>query len=336
MSLFCCKVYISKKIKTKEGIMQYKKKYYTLLCSLLLIILSISALYFTKDRFEQVTGENAGEIVDVEVDGDESNQVADSTLKKINFSNFSTALRFSQNYLKTTSGYRTKSLGNIVQDVKGIAKISQNLVMETEINNKNNSSRTIIGTWGEKDKVFKANYGCEFVRFGNEITYRDTNDRTEDYSRFDFTNQELTQKSVDEYLQEWAILPEKVFTSFTLQKVKNGTLIKTNKKDVVFELNFTVDQADMLVPAEIFIKTMCGNTDICKKINPTFDDGNIVIWLDAYGRPVNAKYSFKYDLDLRSLGIPLSGLKGYLTYSQKFYGYNSSIKIEQLQEKVAE
>lgn len=53
-----------------------------------------------------------------------------------------------------------------------------------------------------------------------------------------------------------------------------------------------------------------------------------------YGRPITAKFSFKYELDLRPAGIPLSGLKGALSYTQRFYDYGKVNNITPLPERV--
>ena len=79
---------------------------------------------------------------------------------------------------------------------------------------------------------------------------------------------------------------------------------------------------------------MCRNTDLAKSINPAFEDGVVTIDLDMYGRPITAKFSFKYELDLRPAGIPLSGLKGALSYTQRFYDYGKVNNITPLPERV--
>ncbi len=312
--------------------MKYKKKYNILLSVLLLIIVGSVAMYFAKDQLDHVSGDNSGEIIDI-VDEDPVDD-AGATLQKAKFYQFSTALKHSQNFLKTTKGYKTCARGMIVQDVKGIATITQYLGIDTKINNQTKQAYSIIGTWGDKNNKIKENTGFEFVSTNDGISYRRTHNRTEDYSAFDFTNEEVIKFSRQEFLSGWAILPEKVFTTFNVAKVKSGSMTKPNKDGVAYRLSFTVDKHDMLDSATIFIKTMCGNTDLAKNINPYFEDGSVVIELDAYGRPITAKYSFKYELDLRQAGIPLSGLKGALSYTQRFYDFGKINTISPLPERV--
>lgn len=318
--------------------MKYKKRYNILLSVLLLIIVGSVTVYFTKDKLDHVSGDNTNDIIDIIDDdnnkGDNSKDNEDSTLKYANFNKFSTALKYSQNYLKTTKGYKTKSRGFISQDVKGIATITQYLGMDTKINNQNGTAYSVIGTWGDKDNKIKENTGFEFVTLKNGVSYRRTHNRTEDYSEFDFTNEEVIKFTNEEFLRDWAIFPEKVFTTFDISKVKGGSMTKPNKNGVAFRLSFTVEQHDMLAPATVFVKTMCRNTDLAKNINPDFEDGTVIIDLDRYGRPITASFSFKYELDLRPAGIPLSGLKGALSYTQRFYDYNKVNEIAPLPERV--
>lgn len=317
--------------------MKYKKRYNILLSVLLLIIVGSVTVLFTKDKLDHVSGDNTNDIIDIIDDdnkGDNSKDNEDSTLKKASFNNFSTALKYSQYYLKTTKGYKTKARGFISQDVKGIATITQYLGIDTKINNQNGTAYSVIGTWGEEYSKIKENTGFEFVTLKDGVSYRRTHNRTPDYSEFDFTNEEVVKFTTQEFMRGWAILPEKVFTTFTVSKVRMGTMTKPNKDGVAFRLSFTVDKHDILDDATVFIKTMCRNTDLAKSINPAFEDGVVTIDLDMYGRPITAKFSFKYELDLRPAGIPLSGLKGALSYTQRFYDYGKVNTIAPLPERV--
>ena len=317
--------------------MKYKKRYNILLSVLLLIIVGSVTVYFTKDKLDHVSGDNTNDIIDIIDDdnkGDNSKDNEDSTLKNASFNNFSTALKYSQYYLKTTKGYKTKARGFISQDVKGIATITQYLGIDTKINNQNGTAYSVIGTWGEEYSKIKENTGFEFVTLKDGVSYRRTHNRTPDYSEFDFTNEEVVKFTTQEFMRGWAILPEKVFTTFTVSKVRMGTMTKPNKDGVAFRLSFTVDKHDILDDATVFIKTMCRNTDLAKSINPAFEDGVVTIDLDMYGRPITAKFSFKYELDLRPAGIPLSGLKGALSYTQRFYDYGKVNNITPLPERV--
>ena len=317
--------------------MKYKKRYNILLSVLLLIIVGSVTVLFTKDKLDHVSGDNTNDIIDIIDDdnkGDNSKDNEDSTLKKASFNNFSTALKYSQYYLKTTKGYKTKARGFISQDVKGIATITQYLGIDTKINNQNGTAYSVIGTWGEEYSKIKENTGFEFVTLKDGVSYRRTHNRTPDYSEFDFTNEEVVKFTTQEFMRGWAILPEKVFTTFTVSKVRMGTMTKPNKDGVAFRLSFTVDKHDILDDATVFIKTMCRNTDLAKSINPAFEDGVVTVDLDMYGRPITAKFSFKYELDLRPAGIPLSGLKGALSYTQRFYDYGKVNNITPLPERV--
>lgn len=317
--------------------MKYKRRYNILLSVLLLIIVGSVTVYFTKDKLDHVSGDNTNDIIDIIDDNNNNNNSTDevdSTLKRASFNKFSTALKYSQHYLKTTKGYKTKARGFISQDVKGIATITQYLGIDTKINNQTQQAYSVIGTWGDKNNKVKENTGFEFVSTRDGVSYRRTHNRTEDYSEFDFTNESVVKFSIQDYMRGWAILPEKVFTTFDVSKITSGSMTKPNKNGVAFRLSFSVDQHDMLDEATVFIKTMCGNTDLAKNINPDFEDGTVVIDLDQYGRPITASFSFKYELDLRPAGIPLSGLKGALSYTQRFYDYNKTNEINPLPERV--
>lgn len=316
--------------------MKCKKRYNILLSMMLLIIVGSVAVLFTKEKLDHVSGDNTNDIIDIIDDNKDNNSTeeVDSTLKRADFKKFTTALRYSQYYLKTTKGYKTVARGMISQDVKGIATITQYLGIDTKINNQTKQAYSVIGTWGDKNNKIKENTGFEFVSTQDGISYRRTHNRTEDYSQFDFTNEEVIKFSIQDYMKGWAILPEKVFTTFDVSKVNTGSMTTPRINGVKFRLSFTVDQHDMLDAATVFIKTMCGNTDLAKNINPYFEDGSVVIDLDMYGRPITASYSFAYELDLRQAGIPLSGLKGKLSYTQRFYDYNKVNVITPLPEKV--
>lgn len=317
-----------------ENKMKYKKRYNILLSMMLLIIVGSVAVLFTKDKLDHVSGDNAGDIVDI-VDNDaNSSENPDTTLQRANFNNFSTALKHSQAFLKRTDYYKTRARGVISQDVKGIATITQYLGIDTKMDNKTKTAYSVIGTWGEEYSKIKENTGFEFVTLEDGVSYRRTHNRTPDYSEFDFTNEEVIKFTTQEFMRGWAILPEKVFTTFTVSKVRMGTMTKPNKDGVAFRLSFTVDKHDILDDATVFIKTMCRNTDLAKSINPAFEDGVVTIDLDMYGRPITAKFSFKYELDLRPAGIPLSGLKGALSYTQRFYDYGKVNTIAPLPERV--
>lgn len=314
--------------------MKYKKKYNVLLSVMLLIIIGTAAMFFLGNKLNHVSGDNANEIIDIGNNDNANDAANNSGLNVANFNQFSTALKYSQNYIKSVNGYKTRSRGFIRQDVKGIATITQYLGIDSKINNKNNTAYAVIGTWGDKDNKVKENTGFEFVTLKDGISYRRTHNRTEDYSEFDFTNENVIKYTIGDFLAGWGTLPEKVFTTFNASKVSGGTMTKPNKNGIAFRLNFTVDQHDMLDSATVFIKTMCGNTDLAKNICPAFEDGIVIMDLDCYGRPITVSYSFKYELDLRPAGIPLSGLKGTLSYIQRFYDYGKENIISPLPERV--
>lgn len=309
------------------------KKYNAYLSILLLIIVATTTLYFLKDKWGNVLGADADETITVEVDVEKDVETPD---KKANFSNFSTALKYSQKYLKTVKGYKSKTSGVLAQDIKGLGTISQQLIMDTEIDNQNNAAHTLLGTWGKQDALVKTNNGYEFSRFGNEIQYRKTKQRTQDYSQFDFTERYAERIEISDFLKDWATLAEKVFVSLTSSVIKGGVITKPCKNGVAFRLAFTVEHENIIGPAEIFVKKLCGDDELCNKINPEFEDGSVVLELDAYGRPLTCQFSFNYELDLRDIGIPLSGFKGTLSYIQQFYDYGKLPTIPILPEKVEE
>ena len=94
--------------------MKCKKRYNILFSMMLLIIVGSVAVLFAKDKLDHVSGDNAGDIVDI-VDNDANSfKNPDAALQRANFNNFSTALKHSQAFLKRTDYYKTRARGMIL------------------------------------------------------------------------------------------------------------------------------------------------------------------------------------------------------------------------------
>ena len=247
---------------------------------------------------------------------------------KVIFNTFNTALKHAYNYLENTNGYKTYSYGKFSLNVKNLVNIEQAIKIVTEVNNKEKSSHATVCTYG--DGKIKNNTGFEFAKVGDEVTVRKSRERVE--GGFNYENKDVMKYSLQQYLDEWNLLPEKAFTAFSLSKVLNGNRTRNAGQYV---LNFTLERGEIINDSVVFVKRFFDNSENSKQINPSFTNVTVQLTLDEYGRPIKAKYSTKfYDLNLYGVGIPLSGLGGTVSYTQQFYGFGQNIQIERLPDKV--
>ena len=243
------------------------------------------------------------------------------------FNNFNTALRHTYGYLNNTKSYKTFTYGKFSLNIKNLVNIEQAIKIATEVNNKENSSHATVCTYG--DGKIKNNTGFEFAKVGDEVTVRKSRERVE--GGFNYENKDVMKYSLQQYLDEWNLLPEKAFTSFSLSKVLNGNMTRNAGQYV---LNFTLERGEIINDSVVFVKRFFDNSENSKQINPSFTNVTVQLTLDEYGRPIKAKYNTKfYNLNLYGVGIPLSGLSGAVSYTQQFYGFGQNINIEKLPEK---
>ncbi len=306
--------------------MRYTKRYNFFVFFLLLVIISSATFFFCYPQFNRVESEKNPDILDFEQEENKPQNPPEDS--KVTFNNFNTALRHAYGYLNNTKSYKTFTYGKFSLNIKNLVNIEQAIKIATEVNNKEKSSHTTVCTYG--DGKIKNDTGFEFAKVGDEVTVRKSKDRID--GGFDYENKDVTAYSMKDYLSEWNILPENAFTHFSLSRVLNGNMTKNGKQYV---LNFTLEQGEIVDDSVIFVKRFFDNSENSKQINPKFTSVSIELTLDAYGRPVKAKYSTKfYDLNLYGVGIPLSGLSGTVSYTQQFYAYGQNITIERLPDKV--
>lgn len=312
--------------------MKYKKKYNVIFCFMLVIVVAVATVFFLLPKFGEAEREMS-QIQDDQNfdDGGESEDV--SSMKKVSFCNFSTALRHAYAYLDNASSYQTTSSGKFSLNVKNLVNIEQEVRISSEINNKNSTYHTKLCTYGS-GKI-KNDIGFEFTQIGNEMSARRSKDVTNGV--FDYENKDVERYSLDKYFEEWKVLPQNVFSKFSLSKVQSGgKLTKTSTKNGdEYTLVFTLEKGEITDGATFFVKKFFNNSKNAQAINPKFQNVNIIMTLDAYGRPKTIRYDTSfYDLSLYGAGIPLSGLSGDVTYTQSFFGYGQNITISPLPDKV--
>ncbi len=303
--------------------MEYKKKYNFIVCFMLFVITLSATMFFFLPKMKDVESEKNNEISDIRQEEDQAGDNF-STLNEVKFNNFNTALRHAYNYLDNTAGYKSTTYGKFSLNIKNLVNIEQTIRLTSEINNKDNSSRSTVCTYG--DGKIKNNTGYEFVKIDDEVMTRKSRDRVE--GGFNYEGKEVSTFSTQQFLDEWSILPEEAFTRFPLSKVINGNMTKNAKQYI---LTFTIDSGEMLKNNIVFVKRFFDNSENSKQINPSFTNMSIELTLDEYGRPIKAKYNTSfYDLNLYGVGIPLSGLTGKVSYTQQFYAYGQKIQIDRI------
>lgn len=303
--------------------MKYKTKYNFILSFMLVVITLTATMFFCWPKFNQVESEKAPTDVLEEVENDEVN-TAGSTLKKVNFNNFKTALTYACNYMKSVTGYKSYTYGKFGLNVKNLVNIEQSIQLESEVNNKNKSSHTTLCIYG--DGKIKNNSAYEFAKIGDEVSMRKSSDRVDD--EFDYTDEEVKRQTLEEFKSEWSILPEEALTKFSASRVTNG--IMTQSKGT-YQLTFTLESGDFIRDNVIFVKRFFENSEISKQINPSFRSVGVVMTLDSYGRPKTIEYSVDfYNLSLYGVGIPLSRLTGEVSYTQRLFAYGQNITVNNL------
>ncbi len=304
--------------------MKYKKRYNFIICFMLLIIVSSATFFFCYPKVNSVESEGNQELIDINNGNNSNGSENVSEQNKVTFNNFSTAIRHAYNYLEKTDGYKSMTYGKFSLNIKNLVNIEQTIKLTSEINNKDNSSRSTVCTYG--DGKIKNNTGYEFVKIDDEVMTRKSRDRVE--GGFNYEGKEVSTFSTQQFLDEWSILPEEAFTRFPLSKVINGNMTKNAKQYI---LTFTIDSGEMLKNNIVFVKRFFDNSENSKQINPSFTNMSIELTLDEYGRPIKAKYNTSfYDLNLYGVGIPLSGLTGKVSYTQQFYAYGQKIQIDRI------
>ncbi len=306
--------------------MRYTKRYNFFVFFLLLVIISSATFFFCYPQFNRVESEKNPDILDFEQEENKPQNPPEDS--KVTFNNFNTALRHTYGYLNNTKSYKTFTYGKFSLNIKNLVNIEQAIKIATEVNNKEKSSHTTVCTYG--DGKIKNNTGFEFVKVGDEVTVRKSRERVE--GGFNYENKDVMKYSLQQYLDEWNLFPEKAFTAFSLSKVLNGNMTRNAGQYV---LNFTLERGEIINDSVVFVKRFFDNSENSKQINPSFTNVTVQLTLDEYGRPMKAKYSTKfYDLNLYGVGIPLSGLSGAVSYTQQFYGFGQNIQIERLPDKV--
>lgn len=189
----------------------------------MLFVITLSAtMFFFLPKMKDVESEKNNEISDIRQEEDQAGDNF-STLNEVKFNNFNTALRHAYNYLDNTAGYKSTTYGKFSLNIKNLVNIEQTIRLTSEINNKDNSSRSTVCTYG--DGKIKNNTGYQFVKVEDEIMTRKSRDRVE--GGFDYEGKEISTFSTQQFLDEWGILPEEAFTKFSLSKVINGSMTKT-------------------------------------------------------------------------------------------------------------
>lgn len=308
--------------------MKYKKKYNCFFCVMLVIIVLSVSVTFIAPKLKDVASEKTDEIVEGENDFESSSPI-DSTATKVEFYSFNTALRHAYAYLNTAKSYRTTTSGKFSLNVKNLVNIEQEVRISSEIDNLGNSTHSKLCTYG--DGKIKNDVGFEFTKIGDQISSRKSKDVTNGV--FSYENKEVTRYSIQDFMNAWKIMPQDALSKFSLNKVVGqGKLTKDRDE---YTLVFTLEKGEITDNATFFIKKFFDNSKNAQAINPKFNKVTITMDLDRYGRPKKIKYdSSFYDLSLYGTGIPLSGLTGDVTYTQKFFDYGKDIKIDPMPDKV--
>lgn len=294
----------------------------------MLFVITLSAtMFFFLPKMKDVESEKNNEISDIRQDEDQAEDNS-STLNEVKFYNFNTALRHAYNYLDNTAGYKSYCYGKFSLNIKNLVNIEQTIKTTAEINNKNSTSHVTVCTYG--DGKIKNNTGFEFVKIGDQVDMRKSNERIS--GGFNYDNKDVVRYAMEDYLKEWNIAPEEAFTKISINKIIDGNLTKSGEN---YKLIFTLEEGELINNTVVFVKRFFDNSENSKRINPSFTNVSVELMLDKYGRPITAKYSTKfYNLNLYGVGIPLSGLSGAVSYTQQFYGFGQNIQIERLPDKV--
>lgn len=307
--------------------MEYKKKYNFIVCFMLFVITLSATMFFFLPKMKDVESEKNNEISDIRQEEDQAGDNS-STLNEVEFYYFNTALRHAYNYLDNTAGYKSYCYGKFSLNIKNLVNIEQTIKTTAEINNKNSTSHVTVCTYG--DGKIKNNTGFEFVKIGDQVDMRKSNERIS--GGFNYDNKDVVRYAMEDYLKEWNIAPEEAFTKISINKIIDGNLTKSGEN---YKLIFTLEEGELINNTVVFVKRFFDNSENSKRINPSFTNVSVELMLDKYGRPIKAQYSTKfYNLNLYGVGIPLSGLSGAVSYTQQFYGFGQNIQIERLPDKV--
>ncbi len=301
--------------------MKYKRSYNLIFAFVLVIIIVSCVLYSTLD-FTKADSQGDSTIVDM-IDKEQNQEIQESsTMKKVNFNNFATAYRYGFNYLAKSKGYKAYTYGNFTLNVKNLVNITQDIELMTDVNNVNKKSFTELQCYGT-GKI-KADIAWQFLTQNGMVRYRESRDKADEFS---FVDKEIRENTVSEFLSQWACMPNEVFVGINNLTITNGSLIKNGSEYV---LSFTVPDLEIIDKTVAFVKAFFGESKNAQKINPKFEKATVKMTLDTYGRPKVAQYTTNfYDLDLKGVGIPLSGLGGVISYTQKFYNYDQAVDVTQ-------
>lgn len=285
----------------KKELMKYKKRYNFILCFMLVVITLSATMFFCLPKLNQVESEKTFDEIIADEEDEKNSET--STLKKVKFTNFNTALRHAYNFLNTTTGYKTYNYGKFSLNVKNLVNIEQSIKIETAINNKNKTSHTTVCTYG--DGKIKNNTGFEFAKVGDEISMRKSQDRVD--GDFDYNNKEVKRYSIDDYRGEWNIMPEDAFTKFSISRVLGGIITKNGN---TYKLSFTLERGEIVNDSIVFVKRFFENSKNAQNINPSFYGVSVEMTLDIYGRPKEIQYTAKfYDLSLYGVEFRFQALQ---------------------------
>lgn len=295
---------------------------------MLVVIVFSATMFFYLPKLKNVESEKSQEQIEIDKEDQQTTPTV-STLTKVKFNNFNTALKHAFNYLDGVAGYKTYSYGKFGLNVKNLVNIEQTIKISSEINNKNDTTHTTVCTYG--DGKIKNNLGYEFSVVGNEVAVRKSKDRVD--GGFNYENKEVKRyNSIEEYKGEWNVMPEEVFLKFSTSKVLNGNMTKNQN---TYKLTFTLERGEIVNGSWKFVRRFFDNSEASQNVKMSFNPISIEMTLDEYGRPTKIQYTTTfYDLNLYDVGIPLSGLTGGMTYIQQFYAYGQNIQINSLPDPV--
>ena len=206
--------------------MEYKKKYNFIVCFMLFVITLSATMFFFLPKMKDVESEKNNEISDIRQEEDQAGDNS-STLNEVKFNNFNTALRHAYNYLDNTAGYKSCCYGKFSLNIKNLVNIEQTIKTTAEINNKNSTSHVTVCTYG--DGKIKNNTGFEFVKMGDQVDMRKSNERIS--GGFNYDNKDVVRYAMEDYLKEWNIAPEEAFTKISINKIIDETGVKIDISD---------------------------------------------------------------------------------------------------------
>ena len=142
--------------------MKYKKRYNILVVLLLFIIAGSVACYslLNLDHVESAEDDTVINVIEDEEVKEDSVETTPS--KKVQFTQFSTALKYAYNYLNNAQGYKSYIHGFFSLSVANIIDISQDVDVYASVNNRENKYRAVVQTTGT-GKIKRAHDGKNHI-----------------------------------------------------------------------------------------------------------------------------------------------------------------------------